>query len=342
MTCLGVAISVIQPWQVRGSDVDYKAAAISPDGMLVAAGGDNGRVLIWNSKTGSLLQALVIQAKVQSLAFAGEGNTLLVGTAEQGMHIWNLELGQWVLKEQVGDNRAVNCLAVSTKEKIVVFGSGSGWIYLYNSANWQEIGQLWEPSNLTSGLAFLPDGGSLVSAGNTFTLWDVRPNSRVRVVLAQPTVQELGKLMAGAKRWTSGGMGWVNVDPYCADIAVSPDGKHVAGVTGVGRLWSGGKTIRSWEAITGKPVWSATASGMTCVTYVSDGTLIVTGSDDGTLRVWKASDGVLQREWEGHSKAVRNVVATTRGRDFVSAAEDGWVQMSDAVTGRRLIRYATE
>ena len=130
----------------------------------------------------------------------------------------------------------MNCLAVSSKEKIAAFGSGSGWVYLYNSESWQEIGELWESSNLTSGLAFLPDGGSLVSAGNTFTLLDVRPTSRIRVVLAQPTVQELGKLTAGAKRWTSGGMGWVSVDPYCADVAVSADGKHVAGVTGVGRL----------------------------------------------------------------------------------------------------------
>ena len=75
MTCLGVAASVIQARQLRGSDVDYKAAAISPDETLVAAGGDRGRVLIWNSKTGSLLQALAIQAKVQSLAFACGGRT---------------------------------------------------------------------------------------------------------------------------------------------------------------------------------------------------------------------------------------------------------------------------
>jgi WD40 repeat protein len=81
---------------------------------------------------------------------------------------------------------------------------------------------------------------------------------------------------------------------------------------------------------------------MTCVTYVSDGTLIVTGSDDGTLRVGKAGDGALQREWKGHSKAVRDVAATTRGHDFVWAAEDGCVQMSEANTGQLLIRYATE
>ena len=127
-----------------------------------------------------------------------------------------------------------------------------------------------------------------------------------------------------------------------SDVALSPDGKHVAGVTGVGRLWSGGKTIRSWEASTGKPVWSATASGMTCVTYVADGTFVVTGSDDGMLRVWNAGQGTLQRAWKGNSGAVRSVVAMPRGHSFVSAAEDGCVQMSDADTGRRLVRYATE
>jgi eukaryotic-like serine/threonine-protein kinase len=127
-----------------------------------------------------------------------------------------------------------------------------------------------------------------------------------------------------------------------SDVALSPDGKHVAGVTGVGRLWSGGKTIRSWEASTGKPVWSATASGMTCVTYVADGTFVVTGSDDGMLRVWNAGQGTLQRAWKGNSGAVRSVVAMPRRHSFVSAAEDGCVQMSDADTGRRLVRYATE
>jgi WD40 repeat protein len=81
---------------------------------------------------------------------------------------------------------------------------------------------------------------------------------------------------------------------------------------------------------------------MTCVTYLADGTLIVTGSDDGTLRVWKASEGTLQREWKGHSKAVRSVVAATTGRSFVSAGEDGCVQMSEATTGRCVIRYAAE
>ena len=342
ITCLGVAASVSEPRRLRGSDVDYKAAAISPDDTLVAAGGDGGRVLIWNSRTGSLLHALAIQAKVQSLAFTGEGRTLVVGTADQGIQIWTPETGQWVLKKQVGDNQGANCLAVSSKEKIAAFGTGSGWIHLYNSENWLEIGQLWEPSNLTSGLAFTPNGEALVSAGNTFTLWDVRPKARVQIDLAQPTVQELGKLMVGAKRWASGRVGEVNAYPYCADVAVSPDGKRVVGVTGVGRLWGGGKTIRSWEASTGKPVWTAKASGMTCVTYVADGTLIVTGSDDGTLRGWKASEGALQREWKGHSKAVRSVVATAKGRNFVSAAEDGCVQMSEAKTGKCLIRYAAE
>jgi len=342
ITCLGVAASVSEPRRLRGSDVDYKAAAISPDDMLVAAGGDSGRVLVWNSRSGSLLHALAIQAKVQSLAFTGEGRTLVVGTADQGMQIWTLETGQWVLKKQVGSDRGVNCIAVSPKEKITAFGTGSGWVYLYNSESWQEIGQLWEASNLTSGLAFMQDGRSLVSAGNTFTLWDVRPKARVQVDLAQPPAQELGKLMAGAKRWASGRVGEVNADPYCADVAVSPDGKRVVGVTGVYRLGGGGKTLQSCEASTGKPVWAAKASGMTCVTYVADGTLIVTGSDDGTLRVWNASEGVLQREWKGHSKAVRSVVAATRGRGFVSAAEDGCVQMSEAKTGRCLVRYATE
>ena len=95
--------------------------------------------------------------------------------------------------------------------------------------------------------------------------------------------------------------------------AFTPDGKFIVSCSG----WpQGDKTIRLWDAGTGKEVLrfkdlSAEVNG---IAISSDGKQILSGSGDREVRLWNAKTGELIRSMKGHEKAVRNVAISPDGR----------------------------
>jgi WD40 repeat protein len=93
------------------------------------------------------------------------------------------------------------------------------------------------------------------------------------------------------------------------------------------------KTVRLWDAITGKPqqTLEGHSGSVYSVAFSPDGKQVVSGSsDDKTVRLWDAITGKPQQTLEGHSGSVSSVAFSPDGKAvntlFVS---NDWVVEGD-------------
>jgi hypothetical protein len=121
-----------------------------------------------------------------------------------------------------------------------------------------------------------------------------------------------------------------HTDPVLS-VSYSPDGTRI--VTG-----SEDKTVRLWDAETGKPVGEPLrghTSWVNSVSFSPDSTRIVTGSKDKTVRLWDAATGQpVGDPLRGHTDAVNSVSFSPDGTRIVSGSKDRTVRLWDAVTSQ--------
>jgi WD40 repeat protein len=75
-----------------GRGIEVVCLAYSADGLLLAAGGNDGTIRVWDAAQGRALKVLPGHtSKVSSLAFAPAGRILVSGSADATVRFWNLD-----------------------------------------------------------------------------------------------------------------------------------------------------------------------------------------------------------------------------------------------------------
>jgi WD40 repeat protein len=313
------------------------ALAVSPDAGLVAAGGERGLVIIRELGTGAKLHTLNIGKPIYGLAFSPDGQLLAVACRGQSVDLWTVRDHEFTKNRSLKCRGDVLAVAFSPSGGTLAAGvQGSGNIHLFDVPAASLRCTIWEPSNLISSLAFTPDGKTLASAGANFKLWDVQPEvlAKFESDRLDLTIEELRANGKRSLKWES------DFDlEYAAGIAVAPDGKWLATVTGIGGPNTGGKTLSIWDVTTGRRLKKIASLGMTTVAITPKGKCIVTGSDDGTIRVWDAETGKQQRQWMAHPKAVRAIALVTGSDQLVTAGADGTFKLWDWSAGELKRNY---
>jgi WD40 repeat protein len=288
--------------RVIQSDADVGNLAFSTDGATLAANCRDGKVRIWDARSGVLKRTVPREQGDTSVTLPSPADILGAVGREGGVRIWDLQTGE-LKRRLAGIPKRTRGLAFSPDRKLV---AGSGHT---SDTGSEETVRLWDaagkelfaaPAGLggTSVMALSPDGGTLVAASydTNVRAWSTRNGELLRLI------EELPVAMFA--------------------MVFSPDGKYLA-TAGVDRtvyLWDT-KTWKLARKLTGQPEM------IQSMDFSPDGRRILTGgfSDLTTqhpvsIILWDAASGKMLRTLPA-PHAVRSVAFSPDGRRAATACQ---------------------
>ncbi len=275
--------------------------AFSPDGKMLATGGEEHAVQLWPLESDKELRTLEVEeTEITSVAFSPDSKTL--ATASRSVALWN---SSGVLLRRTGRDCPATVVAFAPDGKTLAAGRLDGDVLLLDTSDLSEVGRFEGHHRRIVSLAFSADGRTLLSSGTdrSVRVWDV-PSKR--------------------QRWVRENCGREG------PTALSPDGKVIA-------LESPAHRITLCSAVTGKPLPAperqAPVVAMNCS---ADGRRLAMGHDDGTLRIWDCSTGKEVSRLGEEGKGAVCLAFTPDGKMLVWGSSGQTVRLSDVLTGKEV------
>lgn len=371
-------MSICSVWRAAAADLVFdhhlsghtgwvRSVTFSPDGKLIATGGSDNTIKLWDARTGKTLRTIAVRdLAVDDMRFSPDGS-LIASRSFTGyvVKLWTVANGE--LRASLKHERPVATFAFSPTGALIGTGGWDDQVRLWSVATGQLRHTLKGHKHNITQVVFSPDGHLIASAsyeehGNNLKLWEVATG-------------QLRHNFAGH-------------DYRVSAIAYAPDGKFIASGSEDGdvKLWDSetGKLKHKLEGFKVTPfhafkrqfhmrtkdtprfVWrrelireletnaefrkamqkglaTDVEHGVYVLEYSSDGSLLAVGSQDKTVRVWDARLGLLKFTLSGHKAPVNRLSFSPDGRFIASAnsnetlvEKDPTIKIWDSASGELL------
>jgi len=301
-------------------DDAVRAVGFSPDGRWIAAGSGHKACVVDSKNLAEIKAFPVFRETVRRLTFSPDGNYLGVATEHEKAQVFETKEWSEIMAPELEGGGRVLSIAFSRDSQWVIVG-GAGKLGLWTIKDRKQYG-----SHLITGVA-----------------WDIATNVKTYNaawnVLATATsngVAELWRLDPSRDgtvvefkneyelKMTRGST--------VRAVAFSPNGAYLAaaGTDGTARIWQvEGNLERTRKVYAGE---------VHALAFSNDGKWIATGTD-GEARVWKARQGKEARRLE-HTDQVQASAFSPTGKLLATASADKVIKTFDTANWRE-IRKAT-
>ena len=317
----------------------------SPVGPLLAATAmREGRVFIWDSNEGVLIDRLEID-RPHSLAFSHDGTRLCVGTFDGRVSLWEIDRGQRIWDYQFYDVRVHSVAFAPYDVSICSFGR-DGRILLIDAADGRVLhrvhGQPGEQGQVTTGVS-----------NNEFAICAGADNVEIRSLEAGQKIAELSAdgsalssvcIGANDRLFVAGGAdGVIHIWDGVHKKRLFEDGQHrvksvKVSVDGAS-VFSGGdeRLVYMWNRVTGKKekCFAGLSQGASAVALGESGSKVAGASWSGEVCVWDVS-GAQQVCGYSHSSGALCVTLSPSEKTVVSGGFDRVIRVWDVRQNREI------
>ncbi len=315
------------------ADLVY-SATFSLDGNLLATGGADEQVVVWDVKARSAIYTNRTDlVNVMSLVFSPDGKRLFAGGWDQNIAAWNYEAGNVPITLR-GHAAAVNALAASKDGTFLVSASRDGTARLWDLRE----GSAFDAPTVRDGSATLIPAGENHSSVLP-TIYSVAVSSSQHVV-AVGTASELILFDLTARKRLSS-VAWKTLldtesTQFCA-LAFAPDHKTLVVGTSDGRVVFCDATTLERRSLSPQ----IHQSRITKIAFALEGSALITGSAfGGGLAVSDAKTGLLLTNFPAiqGSFPLQPCDVSRDGRMLAMGTPEQFVVVRDLVSGQVVAR----